>query len=95
MQLYVTEFLPITWRENAIVTDTDKPVWQYVLRKKIQECIDTLGLDLMLATASVVLVIVGDCAISHVQDPGVSDCHTIGVASDVFKNLADSLCGRL
>ena len=77
------------------MTDTDKPVWQYVLRKKIQECIDTLGLDLMLATASVVLVIVGDCAISHVQDPGVSDCHTIGIASDVFKNLADSLGGRL
>ena len=71
MPLHATEFLPITWRENAIVTDTDKPVRQYMLRKKIQECIDALGLDLMLAAASIVLVVVGDCVISHVQYPGV------------------------
>jgi hypothetical protein len=93
--LYATKFLPIALRENSIVTDPDKPFRQYVLREKIQECIDALGLDPMLSAISIVLVIVRDCAISHVQDPGVSDCHTIGIASDVFKNLADSLGGRL
>ena len=77
------------------MTYTDKPVWQYVLREKIQERIDALFLDLMLAATSVVFVIVGDSVISHVQYPGICNGHTIGITSDVFKNLADSLGRRL
>ena len=34
LPLHATEFLPITWKENAIGTDTDKPVQQYLLRMK-------------------------------------------------------------
>ena len=66
-----------------------------MLRKKIQERIDAFGLDLMLAATSVVLVIVGDSVISHVQYPGVGDSHTISVPPDVLEYLVDSLGGRL
>ena len=66
-----------------------------MLRKKIQERVDAFGLDLMFAAASIVLVIVGNCVVSHVQYSGICNGHTIGIASDVFKNLADSLYGRL
>ena len=95
MQLYATKFLPIARRENSIVTDPDKPFRQYVLREKIQECIDALGLDPMLSAISIVLVIVRDSAISHVQYPGIGNGHTIGIASDVFQDLTDSLGRRL
>ena len=95
LPLHAAEFLPITWRENAIVTDTDKPVRQYVLRKKIQERIDAFGLDLMFAATSIVLVIVGNCIVSHVHYSGICNGHTISITSDVLQDLTDSLGRRL
>ena len=65
-----------------------------MLRKKIQERIDAFGLDLMLSAISIVLVIVRDSAISHVQYPGIGDSHAIGITSDVFQDLTDSLGRR-
>ena len=79
MLLYAAQLLAVAWRENAIVTDTDKPVRQYMLRKKIQERVDAFGLDLMFAAASIVLVIVGNCIVCHVHYSGICNGHTIGI----------------
>jgi len=95
LPLYAAEFLPITWRENTVVTDTDKPVREYVLGEKIQKGVNLHGHDAMLSAFPVYLVIVGDLRAGHVQNPGIGDSHTIGIATNVFKYLVDSLGRRL
>ena len=45
----------------------------------------------MLAATSVILVVIGNLSVIHIQNPGISDSHTIGIAPDVLKNLVDSL----
>ena len=77
------------------MTYTDKPVRQDVLGQSSQEIVNSNVGDFVLPTTSVILVIEGNMRVSDIQYPGICNGHTIGIASDVFKNLADSLCGRL
>ena len=77
------------------MTDTDKPVRQYVLGQSSQEIINSNVGDFVLPITSVILVIEGNMRVSDIQYPGICDSYTKGIAPDVFKNLADSLCGRL
>ena len=95
MPLHAAEFLPITWRENAIVTDTDKPVWQYVLGQSSQEIVNSNVGDFVLPTTSVILVIEGNMRVSDIQYSGICNGHTIGITSDVLQDLTDSLGRRL
>lgn len=66
-----------------------------MLGEVIQECVNAISLDLMLAATFVILVVIGYGFFSHVQNPGVGDGHTIGIPPDVFKDLIDSFCRRL
>ena len=66
-----------------------------MLGEVIQECVNAISLDLMLAATFVILVVIGYGFVSHVQNPGVGDGHTIGIPPDVFKDLIDSFCRRL
>lgn len=81
-------------REESIVADPDKPVWEYVLGEKIQEIDNIHGHDTMLSATSVILVVVGNSIISDVLYPGIADGNPKGISPDVLENLVDSLCRR-
>ena len=76
------------------MADPDKPVWENVLGEQIQEGVNLHGHDAMLPAFPVHLVIVGDLRVGHVEDPGVSDGHPVGIAANVLKDLVDSLGRR-
>lgn len=94
MLLDAAEYLTVARREESIVADSDKPVREYVLGEQIQEGVNLHGHDAMLSAFPVHLVIVGDLRAGHVQNPGIGDSHTIGIATNVFKYLVDSLGRR-
>ena len=74
------------------MTDPDKPVWENVLGEQIQEGVNLHGHDAMLPAFPVHLVIVGDLRAGHVQDSGVSDGHTIGIAAFGWRTRIDDPC---
>ncbi len=73
------------------MADPDKPVREYVLGEQIQEGVNLHGHDTMFPAFPVILVVVGNLRVGHILYSGIGDGHTIGIASDVFKNLIDSL----
>ena len=73
------------------MADPDKPVWEYVLGEEIQEGVNLRGHDAMFPAFPVHLVIIGNLRVGHVEDPGVSDGHPVGIAANVLKDLVDSL----
>ena len=77
------------------MTDTDKPVRQYVLGQSSQEIVNSNVGDFVLPTTSVILVIEGNMRVCDIQYPGIGDSHTIGIASDVFEHLIHPLGRRL
>lgn len=95
MLLDAAQLIVVAGREYAIVTDTYKPVRQYVLGQSIQEIVNSNVSDIVLPTTSVIFVIEGNMRVSDIQYPGIGDSHAKGIASDVFKNLSDSLSRRL
>lgn len=95
MLLYAAQLLTVTGRENAIVTYSDEMVRQYMKRQQIQKSINGSGHNLMFACFPVILVIVQDFGVGHIQDSGIGYGHTVGIAPDVFEHLSDSLGRRL
>ena len=89
--LYAAQLLAVAWRENAVVTYSDKMVRQYMKRQQIEERIDVHGHDSMLATLLVHLVVIRDMSVCDIEYPGVCDSYAVGIAPDVFENLSDSL----
>ena len=49
----------------------------------------------MFASFPVILVIVQDFGVGHIQDSGIGYGHTVGIAPDVFEHLSDSFGRRL
>jgi len=76
------------------VTDPDKPVWENVLGEQIQEGVNLHGHDAMLPAFPVHLVIIGNLRVGHVEDPGVSDGHPVGIAANVFEDLSNAFGWR-
>lgn len=70
---------------------SDEMVRQYMKRQQIQKSINGSGHNLMFASFPVILVIVQDSGVGHIQDSGVGYGHTLGIAPDVFEHLSDSL----
>ena len=94
MLLDAAEYLTVARREESIVADSDKPVREYVLGEQIQEGVNLHGHDAMFPAIPVHLVIIGNLRAGHVQDPGVSDSHTIGIATNVFEDLSNAFGRR-
>ena len=59
-------------------------------RQQIEESIGVHGHDSVLAGLLVHLVVVEDSPLGDIEYPGVGDCHTVGIAPDVFEHLADA-----
>ena len=59
-------------------------------RQQIKESIDVHGHDAVLAGLLVHLVVIGDSPLVDIEYPGISDGHTVCIASDVFEHLTDS-----
>ena len=76
------------------MTDPDKPVWENVLGEQIQEGVNLHGHDAMLPAFPVHLVIIGNLRVGHVEDPGVSDGHPVGIAANVFEDLSNAFGWR-
>ena len=95
MLLYAAQLLAVAGRENAIVTYSDEMVRQYMKRQQIQKSINGSGHNLMFASFPVILVIVQDFGVGHIQDSGIGYGHTVGIAPDVLEHLSDSLGRRL
>jgi len=93
--LYAAQFLAVAGREYAIVTYSDKVIRQDMKREQIQKSINGSGHNLMFASFPVILVIVQDFGVGHIQDSGIGYGHTVGIAPDVFEHLSDSLGRRL
>jgi hypothetical protein len=70
-------------------------VRQYMKRQQIQKSINGSGHNLMFASFPVILVIVQDFGVGHIQDSGIGYGHTVGIAPDVFEHLSDSFGRRL
>ena len=77
------------------MTYSDEMVRQYMKRHQIQKSINGSGHNLMFASFPVILVIVQDFGVGHIQDSGIGYGHTVGIAPDVFEHLSDSLGRRL
>ena len=59
-------------------------------RQQIEERVDVHRHDFMLAEFPVILVIIENLRISHVQNSRISDGHAIGIAPDVLEHLTDA-----
>jgi len=84
----------VTRREDAIVTDPDKSVWKYMLGKQIQEAHNVHGHDTMFSATLVLLVVIGDLRVCDVQNPGVGDGHTKGIAGNILEDKIGSFGWR-
>ena len=61
-------------------------------RQQIEELVDVHGHDSMFTALLVYLVVVGDSPIVNIKYSGIGDSHTVGISSDVFEHLTDTLC---
>ena len=61
---------------------------------QIQEVINIHVHNAMFSAFSVVLIVIGDCSVCHVQYPGVRDSHPVSISCDILQHLVDSLGWR-
>ena len=85
MLLDTAENPSVAGREESIVTDTDKPVRQYVLGQSSLEIVNSNVGDFVLPTTSVILVIEGNMRVSDIQYPGICN----GLYKCILKDRAD------
>ena len=64
-------------------------------RQQIEEFVDVHGHDSVLSSLLVHLVVIGYMPVCDIKYSGIGDCHTVGIASDVFEHLTDSFGRRL
>ena len=94
MLLDAAEDLPHAGRKESIMADSDKPVREYVLGKQIQEVHNVHGHDTMFPATLVLFVVVRYLFVSQVQNPGVGDGHTIGIAGNILEDEIDTFGRR-
>ena len=71
------------------MTDPDKPAWEYVLGKQIQETHNVHVHDTMFPATLVLLIIIRDLRVSDIQNSGIGDSHTIGIARNILEDKID------
>ena len=76
------------------MTDPDKPTWEYVLGKQIQETHNAHAHDTVFPATLVLLVVVGDLRASDAQYPGIGNGHTIGIAGNILEDEIDTFGRR-
>lgn len=71
-----------------------EPVGEYMQGEQIQEVVNFHVHNAMLPAFSIILVVVRDGRIGHLQYPGVGDSHPVCIASDILQYLIDSFSRR-